>query len=145
MKIVVLSVLSFLLMACASNDEGISPFTFSEQEISRIQNGYINRDESVFPFILVADGGPNGSISMEKPNSGNLNYLRNYGVVYLAIVNERGRVIHKKLIAGQRNMRGNNAVFFNQIISNIPFNREGENQNREMVVPIALTYPLETY
>lgn len=145
MKIVVLSFVSLLLLGCASTEEETSPFTYTEQEISVVQNSYLNRDGSAFPFILVADGGPNGSLIMEKPNSVNLNLLRNYGVVYLAIANEEGYVLHKKLVAGQRNMRGNNAVFFNQIIAGIAFNKEDRNGNREFVIPIALKYPLETY
>ena len=143
MKICILF-LTFILVSCASTDED-SIFTFSEKEISSFKQGYLNRNVATFPFVLVATTGPSGQITIEKPDSGNLNLLSKYGVLYLAIANEEGYVIHKKLIAGYKNMRGNNALFINQVVNKIQFNKEDRNGNREFVIPIALTYPLETF
>lgn len=143
-KLALLIVLTSIL-ACGSTQEESSPFTFTEQEISEFKHGYLNKDASIFPFVLVVETSPNGSIIIEKPTTRNLHLLRSYGVVYIAILNEDGYVTDKKLIAGQRNMRGNNAVYINQVIAKTPFAKASKKGKREVVIPIALTYPLETY
>jgi hypothetical protein len=144
MRNLVLYSIIILFSGCSSTEDP-SPFATTEDDISVFQTAYKNRDSNTFPFVLVAVAGPQGSLKIETPDSGNINLLRKYGVVYLVIANDKGRVIHKKLIAGYKNMRGNNAVFFNQIITSRLFNADERNNQREFVVPIALTYPLETY
>ena len=123
MKKLALLILLTSILGCASTQEEPSPFTFTEQEISEFKYGYLNKDSSIFPFVLVVETSPNGSIIIEKPTTTNLHLLRSYGVVYIMILNEDGYVTDKKLIAGQRNMRGNNAVYINQVIAKTPFEK----------------------
>lgn len=149
MKKLLLVPILFSLFGCASTTETdeIPGFAFNENEVSAYRTAYRDLDFEKFPFIIVADGGPSGDIIMENSNQANGILLKKHGVVFMALVDREGRVASKKLIAGYRNMRGNNAVYYNQVVSKMPFEKANDEDvdYREFVVPITLTYPLETF